>query len=139
MLQGRKVGGVLCEARWQGDALGWVAVGIGLNVRNRIPDELGATAIALCALIPQITVENIAEPTVTALRGMALDTGRLSTGELDRFAQRDWLRGRTIREPLVGNVTGVGADGALLVRTPSGSDMSLRSGTVELATVSPSR
>jgi BirA family biotin operon repressor/biotin-[acetyl-CoA-carboxylase] ligase len=139
MLEDRKVGGVLCEARWQGDALGWVAVGIGMNVRNRIPDELDAVAVSLCDLIPGLTVEEIADPVLAALRELDLGTGRLSPTEMSRFARRDWLLGRTIREPVVGRVTGVGEDGALLVRTTSGSEISLRSGTVELAAASPSR
>lgn len=139
MLEDRKLGGVLCEARWQGDALAWVAVGLGMNVRNRIPDELGTVAISLSDLIPAITVEEIADPVLAALRELDLGTGRLSPAELNRFARRDWLRGRTIREPVAGNVTGVGEDGALLVRTVSGSDVALRSGTVELAAVSHSR
>jgi BirA family biotin operon repressor/biotin-[acetyl-CoA-carboxylase] ligase len=139
MLDGRKVGGVLCEARWQGEALGWVAVGIGMNVRNRIPDELGAGAVSLSELTPGITVEEIADPVLAALRDLDLTAGRLSPAELNRFALRDWLRGRTIREPVVGQVTGIGEDGALLVRTASGSDVSLRSGTVELSAVSHSR
>ena len=139
MLEGRKVGGVLCEARWQGDALGWVAVGIGMNVRNRVPEELSAVAVSLCELVPAITVEEIAEPALAALRQLDLASGRLSPGELNRFARRDWLRGRTIREPVAGTATGVGDDGTLLVRTTSGADVSLRSGTVELAAVSHSR
>ena len=139
MLDDRKVGGVLCEARWQGDALGWVAVGVGMNVRNRIPDDLSAVAVSLSDLSPTITVEEIAEPVLAALRELDLATGRLSTAELSRFARRDWLRGRMIREPVVGKVAGVGDDGALLVRAASGSEVSLRSGTVELAAVSHSR
>lgn len=139
MLEDRKLGGVLCEARWQGEALAWVAVGLGMNIRNRIPDELGTGAVSLSDLIPAITVEEIADPVLAALRELDLGTGRLSPAELNRFARRDWLRGRTIREPVAGMVTGVGEDGALLVRTPSGSDVALRSGTVELAAVSHSR
>jgi BirA family transcriptional regulator, biotin operon repressor / biotin---[acetyl-CoA-carboxylase] ligase len=138
MLEGRKLGGVLCEARWQGDALGWVAVGVGMNVRNRVPGELRSVAVSLCELVPGITVEDVADPVLVALRALDLGTGRLSPSELDRFARRDWLRGRTIREP-AGRVTGVGEDGALLVRTASGSEVSLRSGTVEVAAVSHSR
>jgi len=110
-----------------------------MNVRNRIPDELGAVAVSLSELTPGITVEEIADPVLAALRELDLTAGRLSPAELNRFARRDWLRGRTIREPVVGKVTGVGEDGALLVRTASGSDVSLRSGTVELAAVSHSR
>jgi BirA family biotin operon repressor/biotin-[acetyl-CoA-carboxylase] ligase len=139
MLEGRKIGGVLCEARWQGEALGWVAVGVGMNVRNPIPEELGAVAMSLSDLVPGITVEEIIDPILSALRALDLGTGQLSPAELKRFARRDWLCGRTIREPVVGQVTGVGQDGALLVRTASGSDVSLRSGTVELAAASHSR
>jgi BirA family biotin operon repressor/biotin-[acetyl-CoA-carboxylase] ligase len=139
MLEGRKVGGVLCEARWQGDSLGWVAVGVGINVQNRMPDELESAAVSLSELTPGITIEEVADPILAALRALDLGSGRLSPSELDRFSQRDWLRGRTIREPVAGKVTGVGEDGALLVRTGPGSDVSLRSGTVELAAVSHSR
>jgi BirA family biotin operon repressor/biotin-[acetyl-CoA-carboxylase] ligase len=139
MLGDRKVGGVLCEARWQGELLGWVAVGIGLNVRNRIPDELGAVAVSLSESIPGITVEEVAKPILAALRALDLGSGRLSPAELVRFSRRDWLRGRVIREPVAGRVTGVGDDGALLVRTASGADASLRTGSVELAAVSHSR
>jgi BirA family biotin operon repressor/biotin-[acetyl-CoA-carboxylase] ligase len=133
MLEGRKVGGLLCEARWQGDSLGWVAVGVGINVQNRMPDELENVAVSLSELTPGITIEEVADPILAALRALDLGTGRLSPSELDRFSQRDWLRGRTIREPVAGKVTGVAEDGALLVRTGPGSDVSLRSGTVELA------
>ncbi len=139
LLEGRKLGGVLCEARWQGDALGWVAVGLGMNVRNRIPDEFAAAAVSLSEWTPLITVEEIADPVLAALRALNLGSGRLSPVELSRFARRDWLQGRTIREPVVGKVTGIDERGALLVRTASGSDVSLRSGTVELAAVSHSR
>jgi BirA family biotin operon repressor/biotin-[acetyl-CoA-carboxylase] ligase len=139
MLEGRKVGGVLCEARWQGDSLGWVAVGIGLNVCNRIPAELSSVAISIRELLPGVTVEEISDPILAALRELDLGTGRLTPAELSRFAQRDWLRGRTIREPVAGTVVGVGEDGALLVRTAAGSEIALRSGTVEVATVSHSR
>ncbi|HWN19841.1 MAG TPA: biotin--[acetyl-CoA-carboxylase] ligase [Gemmatimonadales bacterium] len=139
ILEGRKLGGVLCEARWQGDALGWVAVGVGMNVRNSTPAELGSVAVSLSELNPGISLEEVANPILAALRALDLGTGRLSPAELDRFARRDWLRGRTIREPAEGRVTGVGEDGALLVRTASGSDVSLRSGTVELAAASHSR
>jgi len=139
MLEGRKVGGVLCEARWQGDALGWVAVGIGLNVCNPIPPELSSAAVSIRELRPGVTVEEISQPILATLRELDLETGRLTLAELSRFARRDWLRGRTIREPVAGTVLGVAEDGALLVRTAAGSEIALRSGTVEVATVSHSR
>lgn len=133
MLGGRKFGGVLCEARWQGEALGWVAVGVGLNVRNIIPEELTSRGVALSAVVPAITVQDVAVPLLAALRGLDLGMSQLSPAELTRFAERDWLRGRTIREPIAGTVRGLAGDGALLVHTATGSDVSLRSGSVELA------
>jgi BirA family transcriptional regulator, biotin operon repressor / biotin---[acetyl-CoA-carboxylase] ligase len=138
MLDGRKVGGVLCEARWQGEVLGWVAVGIGMNVRNTVPEELDHLAVPLAAMTPGITVEETTGLILTALRGLDL-SGNLTPAELDRFALRDWLRGRTIREPVAGTVTGLGEDGSLVVRTRGGTDLSLRSGGVELAAISHSR
>lgn len=139
MLAGRKLGGVLCEARWQGDTLGWIAVGLGMNVRNDLPPELGSIAVSLVATRPDVTAESLAEPVVAALRRLDLDAGRLTPGELERFAGRDWLRGREVREPLAGIVAGIRDDGALVVRPSRGADVPLRSGPVELAAVSHSR
>jgi len=133
MLGDSKVGGVLCEARWQGDTLGWVAVGVGLNVRNRIPEELASVASALADEQPELTPDTLAPLVLSALRQLELGTGQLSSPELKQFASRDWLRGRIIREPVAGKVQGLSADGALRVVTPAGHDLALRSGSVELA------
>lgn len=136
MLQGRKVGGVLCEARWQGEALAWVAVGVGMNVRNTVPDEFDGVAVSLSTLQPRITVEEITDLILAALRELDLGAARLSGAELERFACRDWLRGRAIRAPVAGTVRGLAQDGALVVETAAGKHVSLRSGSVELAAVS---
>jgi BirA family transcriptional regulator, biotin operon repressor / biotin---[acetyl-CoA-carboxylase] ligase len=139
MLEERKVGGILCEARWQGGALGWVAAGVGLNVRNPIPAELSAVAGTLAQARPDITVEEVMQPVVAALRSVDLRVEQLSRLELDHFARRDWLNGRQIREPMSGTVAGVREDGALLVRPAHGPAIPLRSGSVELAASSPSQ
>jgi BirA family transcriptional regulator, biotin operon repressor / biotin---[acetyl-CoA-carboxylase] ligase len=133
LLDGRKVGGVLCEARWQGDLLSWVVIGLGINVRNRIPDELMGTAVALAVASPGIAVEEVGESVVQALRVLDLREEQLSRAELEQFAQRDWLRGRKIQHPLPGTVTGVREDGALVVQTMDGIDTPVRTGSVELA------
>jgi BirA family transcriptional regulator, biotin operon repressor / biotin---[acetyl-CoA-carboxylase] ligase len=139
MLMERKVGGILCEARWQGASLGWVAAGVGLNVRNQIPTELGGLAVSLAQIQADITVEDVTDRIVAALDQLDLRGDQLSVPELDQFARRDWLSGREIREPMSGTVTGVREDGALLVRTANGSDIPLRSGSVELAAASHTR
>ena len=139
MHDGRKLGGILCEARWQGAALGWIAVGVGLNVRNPVPGELRETAVSLVELEPDIQLETVLHSVAAAIRALDLGAERLSPAELELFAARSWLDGREIREPLAGIVAGLNDDGALRVRTPQGSHVSLRHGSVELADVSPTR
>lgn len=139
MLSGRKLGGVLCEARWQGDTLGWIAAGIGMNVRNRIPDDLSALAVSLAAERPKITPELVAESVVAALRRLDLGAERLSPAELTQFDRRDWLKGRKVRGPVPGTVAGLRQDGALLIRSATGADVPLRSGPVQLAAAARSR
>jgi BirA family biotin operon repressor/biotin-[acetyl-CoA-carboxylase] ligase len=138
MLGERKVGGILCEARWQGDTLAWVTVGVGLNVRNAVPEELAQVATALAAERPTITVDEVVHPIVAALRRLDLGADRLMTEEIQRFGRRDWLSGRDIRAPIAGRAAGVRDDGALLVHS-TGGEVSLRSGSVELAAVSHPR
>jgi BirA family biotin operon repressor/biotin-[acetyl-CoA-carboxylase] ligase len=139
MLGERKVGGILCEARWQGGVLGWVAVGVGVNVRNPVPDELSRGAVSLAQLRPAITIHDALAPIVAALRKVDLQAERLSALELGRFAERDWLSGREIGAPVRGRVRGLGDDGALLVQIADRSEVPLRSGSVELAAASPHR
>jgi len=139
MLGDRKVGGILCEARWQGPALGWIAVGIGVNVSNVIPSDLGGTAVALAEGQPGMTREDVVEPILAATRQVDLALDHLTAAELERFASRDWLLGREIRTPVAGTAAGLRDDGALLVRTPDGTEVPLRSGSVELVAVSHTR
>jgi BirA family biotin operon repressor/biotin-[acetyl-CoA-carboxylase] ligase len=136
MLGERKLGGILCEARWQGGVLGWVAVGVGLNLCNPIPPELHDSAVALRHERPDIRVEDVLDPIVAVLRLLDLRGERLSTDELHHFACRSWLTGREIREPVPGRVTGLSEDGTLRVHTTDGSLVSLRNGSVELAAAS---
>jgi BirA family biotin operon repressor/biotin-[acetyl-CoA-carboxylase] ligase len=137
MMGERKLGGILCEARWQGGTLGWVTIGVGVNVRNRVPDGLTRAAISLAEVRPEITIDDTLVPIVAALRRIDLRAERLSPVELDRFAERDWLNGREIGAPIRGRVCGLGEDGALLVQTADQSEIPLRSGSVELAAASP--
>jgi len=136
MLGERKVGGILCEARWQGHTLGWVAVGVGMNVRNAVPQELKEVATTLASERPALTVEDMVQPIVSALRRLDLGADRLTPGELKRFGRRDWLSGRDLRAPAAGRAAGLREDGALLVRPAEGGEIPLRSGSVKLAAVS---
>jgi BirA family transcriptional regulator, biotin operon repressor / biotin---[acetyl-CoA-carboxylase] ligase len=133
MLGDLKLGGVLCEARWQGDVLAWVVAGIGINVANQVPGALAGTATTLADRLPGITPE-LVEPHVTArLRALGRPEERLRGPELAELRQRDWLCGRRLRGPVRGTAAGISEDGALLVRADRGGTVAVRAGTVELA------
>jgi BirA family transcriptional regulator, biotin operon repressor / biotin---[acetyl-CoA-carboxylase] ligase len=132
MIGERKLGGVLCEARWQGESLAWVVAGVGINVANPIPDDLANIAIALAERWPAVTPERL-EPEVTArLRALGAGSERLGPAELAGLRRRDWLRGRRLRAPAPGTGSGISDEGALLVRTDGGATVAVRAGTVEL-------
>lgn len=132
LLDGRKAGGVLCEARWQGDALGWVAVGVGLNVANAVPADVRHTAMALAERRPGLQPEALVEPVVAALR--LLEEGvTLSLAQLDAFARRDWLRGRRLAAPIAGTADGIEPSGLLRVRSAAGAVEYARTGPVTVA------
>jgi len=132
MVGDRKLGGVLCEARWQGESLGWVVAGVGLNVANPVPEELEGIAATLVEWLPGVTPE-LLEPEVTArLRALTADTDRLGPAELADLRRRDWLYGRRLRAPASGTASGISDDGALQVRTDGGTTVAVRAGTIEL-------
>jgi BirA family biotin operon repressor/biotin-[acetyl-CoA-carboxylase] ligase len=133
MLTSRKLGGMLCEARWQGESLGWVAVGVGLNVNNPVPSDLEATAVSLARLGIAPDLSDLTDRIVAALRKLELKGSELAPSEMKRFAARDFLKGRAIMEPVAGIVLGLSADGALLVQPDSGPPILLRTGSVTLA------
>jgi BirA family transcriptional regulator, biotin operon repressor / biotin---[acetyl-CoA-carboxylase] ligase len=133
MLEQRKVGGILCEARWQGSALGWVAAGIGINVQNAVPPELTQHAVALGQVRAGLTPERLAGPIIAAIRQLDLAAERLLPHELVEFDRRDWLRGKEIAQPVRGRAAGVSDDGSLLIHTQAAEVVALRSSSIELA------
>jgi BirA family biotin operon repressor/biotin-[acetyl-CoA-carboxylase] ligase len=133
MLDDRKVGGILCEARWVGASPAWVVVGLGLNVANAIPPEVAPVAARLAEVWPAVTPAALVGPVLRALRAVDTGSGPLRPEELLSFDQRDWLRGRRIAAPKAGLGLGIDADGALLVRAPDGTSATVRSGTIVLA------
>lgn len=127
MVGAGKLGGILCEARWSGSMLGWVAIGVGLNVSH--PGVDGAAALR-----PNVARVDVLEALVRAVRGAAAESGSLSDAELRQFAERDALAGKRIVSPARGMVQGIDHAGGLLVRTDDGV-MSCRSGTIQLENV----
>lgn len=125
MLDDRKLGGILCEARWQGDTLTWIAVGIGLNVCNDLPAELRETAVSLKDLFPGATPDALAEAVVRGVSAATREGGPLTERELLAFAERDWLQGRALRAPVRGTAGGITREGALRVVTADGEETSV--------------
>lgn len=120
-----KLGGVLVEARWRGDRLDWVAIGLGVNI-DRPPDQ--SAAAVLEAGTSRIEVISAL---LTELRPAAAMLGVLTPEELDEYAARDLARGRTCVEPLRGRVVGIAASGELLVELAD-SIARVRSGSLVL-------
>lgn len=115
IVSGRKAGGVLCEARWSGPRLGWVAVGIGLNVQGPVDERVAPGAVALAEVDPLVTRVALLEEMVPRLLAMGARPAGLTTDERVAFLRRMFL------PPGSGTVVDLEADGALLVRKPNGS------------------
>ena len=112
-LTGRKLAGVLIEARWREGHPEWVAIGVGINLR---PPAIEPRAIGLRAGVSRDDVLSAIAP---PMRAAAACVGQLTPAELDAFAARDLAVGRHCIEPVDGTVIGIDASGALLVTVGS--------------------
>jgi BirA family biotin operon repressor/biotin-[acetyl-CoA-carboxylase] ligase len=104
-----KLGGVLVEARWREQAVEWVAIGLGVNVRA--PDNVETAA----GLEPGTERLDVLADLVPAIVAATRARGPLDAGEMEEFAARDIARGRRCIEPAVGRVAGITPTGELLV------------------------
>lgn len=132
LLGGRKLGGVLCEARWQGTRCAWVVVGIGINVTNPLPAPLDDTGTRLADWVadPPDPVA-LADPVTTAVVAAATG-GSLDERELAAWWSRDALRGMPVRLPHEGTAEGITAEGALIIRAADGTRHHCRAGVVAI-------
>lgn len=129
----RKVGGLLCEARWRGSELWWVVIGLGLNVANPVPAGLEGQAATLAEYDPTLTPEALLGPLAAALATLGDAGATLTAEERQEFATRHWLKGRRLSGPVPGVAGAVAADGALLVALEEGGTMAVRATSVVLA------
>ncbi len=121
----RKLGGVLVEARWRGDRLDWVAIGLGINL---VPPADAMEIAGLGAIDPHVAVAEI----VPAARAAAFASGPLGPDELEAFAARDAAVGRPITSPIIGTARGITPRGALVVEAADG-DVECRTGSLRFA------
>lgn len=145
LFAGRKLGGILCEAVWEGARPAFVVIGVGINVRHTA-DDFPADLRVLATSLHRETGELPEMPDVAASVVRAVTEGageaaeRLDAGNLSQFATRDALRDREVQvsgttgATFHGVASGIAADGSLLVRSSSGRLRSVRSGTVRPAT-----
>ncbi len=113
-LGGRKLAGILTEARWRGPQLEWIVVGVGVNLQHAgtAPDtaSLGAGAAPASVLVD----------VVRAVLSASVIAGELSDRELAAFTRRDLALGRQVTSPLPGRVAGIDSRGGIRVQTASG-------------------
>jgi len=125
MLATGKLGGILIESRLTGNAVAWVAIGVGVNVR--VPPVKGAAGFP-----DGVQRMDVLQAVVRAIRAAAERTGPLSTLESAQWTNRDVLHHRRITSPAVGIVRGIDVTGALIVHTEHGTELH-RAGTIALA------
>ena len=127
-IDGGKLAGILVEARWRGDRLDWVAIGLGINMT--LPSgDFATSATAVESGTARIDVLGALLPELRAASAMR---GELTFEEMDEYAGRDLARGRTCTEPVRGRVVGIAANGELLVELAD-SIARVRSGSLILA------
>ena len=114
MVGDRKAGGILCEARWSAERLGWVAAGIGLNVRGPVPRELADRAVALGDVAPGLSRLAVLAAVAPRVADLAGRPPALDDAERAEFWAARWPDA----DP---DAVGIDAGGALLVRTAAGS------------------
>ncbi len=148
MIDGRKVAGILCEGVWSSEKSNYLIVGVGVNVSQRqddFPAEIRdqATSLAIASgpdhgqrLDRERLAADLVRETLRALVSPPPDLAALAP----QLESRDALRGNeiTVTEPSSGlerargTALGIAADGALLLRSETGTLQRIRSGTVRL-------
>jgi len=78
-----KLGGILCEARWHGERVSWVAVGLGIN--TVVPSEIPGAA----AMPPGTSRIDLLAAVVPAMRAGVAITGGLTAHERRELESRD--------------------------------------------------
>lgn len=142
LLDGRKLAGVLCEARRLGDGGDAAVIGVGVNVaqgRADFPDELRERATSLALTGAALGREEVAaeflnafEPLWTELqegeRARLLEAWR---GRADFWGRR--LTARAGTRAVTGIARGIDDDGGLVLALPDGSTTTILAGDVEPA------
>lgn len=147
LVEGRKLAGVLVEAQSQGSRLEAVIVGIGVNLGGDLPPEVAGTAITLAEAARR---GGAPPPDRAAFLACLLEKveswlDRYTAGGLAAIVpvwqarMAPGLRARATVNglPIVGELTGMAEDGALVLRDAAGTVHTIRSGDVEVIRPTP--
>ncbi|MDX2110155.1 MAG: biotin--[acetyl-CoA-carboxylase] ligase [Verrucomicrobiota bacterium] len=145
ILDGKKVAGILTEARIDADATRDLIFGIGLNVNSktkRWPKELAAVATSLCAhRAPSISINQLAARLIQTVQSAynCYLFGQIDDEFRVLWENLDFLKGQTVSTTISGQsvsgiADGVDKDGCLRLILPDKSIITLNSGEVSLGT-----
>jgi BirA family biotin operon repressor/biotin-[acetyl-CoA-carboxylase] ligase len=123
--EGKKLAGILIEARWRDLELEWVAIGLGVNVRP-------PSGIDAASLEPGTTRIDVLSELLPELREAAIAIGPLDADEMAEFEGRDFARGKQCTAPAIGVVDGISRTGELLIALAD-SVVKFRSGSLMLS------
>ena len=140
---GRKVAGMLTEARLDADSVRELVFGVGLNLTGApkdFPAELRATAGSLeAALGAPLDLNREAAGVIAALfrAWEQFEEGTWSRSFRKLWSHHDVLAGKSVRvglrgDPVAGVVAGVDDEGSLILRTGGGRRAIVSSGEVTL-------
>ena len=140
---GRKVAGMLTEARLDSDSVRELVFGLGLNLTGQpkdFPAEIRATAGSLeAALGAPIDVNREAAAVIAALfhAWEQFEEGTWSRSFRKLWQSHDVLAGKSVRvglrgDPVAGIVDGIDEEGSLILRTGGGRKTIVSSGEVTL-------
>jgi len=140
---GRKVAGMLTEARLDADSVRELVFGLGLNLTGQpkdFPAEIRATAGSLeAALGEPLDVNREAAGVIAALfqAWEQFEEGTWSRSFRKLWASHDVLAGKSVRvglrgDPVAGIVDGIDDEGSLILRTGGGRKTIVSSGEVTL-------
>jgi BirA family transcriptional regulator, biotin operon repressor / biotin---[acetyl-CoA-carboxylase] ligase len=143
LVTGRKVGGMLTEARIDADRIRDLIFGVGINVNADTanwPRDIARTATSLADVTgAHVDINQLAAAVAGRVFGAfnAFIAGGFEPRFGDLWARYDSLRGTAVGVNLAGQVTrgtasGIDGDGSLLVATESGRKVRFRAGEVTL-------
>jgi BirA family biotin operon repressor/biotin-[acetyl-CoA-carboxylase] ligase len=144
LVNNRKICGILAESDWLGDKLSCIILGLGINITtNAIPPDghvqYHATSleIELGYRVNRLTFLHQVLTAIIAWRSQLLDDNFLHTWESYLAFRGELVRVVTASQPgdeystlASGYIVGLGSDGAIILRTNTGSEVVVRDGEI---------